>query len=197
MSEPSQSSPNLYSPPALSPSRVEGCFRHGALLAVRNGATLPLVCPLTARPVAEGEEAAWATQVRIGWTPPWVFAMAIFAVAPTFVLMAILRKSAVFSCYFSPRVRKQARNKKLGALPCLLAGGILFGAALVRNGDSVLFLPGLTGLMMMVLAPIVFLLATPLKANDYRDGMFFIPGCSPRFLKTMPVLPEVEAVKAA
>jgi len=160
-------------------------FRQGDLLLVRAGAELPPLCPVSGRPV---DPAAPRPPRRLLWIP--VLCLAFLLFLPLALLIPFFLKTARITYSLSPRVLKQTRIKKRNAFAALGFGSLLFVGALFIPDNVGIYLIGTTGILLMVLALILFLLAPALRASGYRDGWFQIKGCSPAFLAALPAFPE-------
>jgi hypothetical protein len=172
-----------YAPPAASVA-PEAFFRQGDLLLVRAGAELPLLCPISGRPV---DPTAPRPPRKLLWVP--VLCLAFLLFLPLLLLIPLFLKTAGISYSLSPRVLKQTRTKKRNAFAALGFGSLLFIGALFIPDNVGIYLIGTTGILLVVLSLILFLLAPPLRASGYRDGWFQIKGCSPTFLAALPAFP--------
>ena len=147
----------------------------GKYLVVPSRTVLPPVCVRTNQPVPEDD----MLSKTFDWCSPWVALLILLNVLVLIVVYFIVRKKCTLKFGLHSSIRKRYRKRVLikSVVAIVLFIAIPFSAA----GD-VAALPIM--LLVLFIAAIVsfFIGRSPLGVAKYRDGMFWIKGCSPEFL---------------
>lgn len=171
--------PNPYKPPIVTdvmpgPPRPDVGVT-GKFLVVRSGAELPQRCVHTNQKVTELDmQHKW-----FEWCSPWVALSVLISVCITVVLYFVLRKRCELTFGLSPEIRRKYRTRI--AIKLLITIGLFFAivAAAAAENDALI---GLSVLLFFVAIIVLLVGNSPLRVTSYRDGEFYIKGCSAEFL---------------
>lgn len=175
---------NPYAPPTVPfvPQPVAAMYRReGNLLVIRDGAVLPNRCILTNQPINERD---WTKKRSLTWTPAWVWIFILFGLIIALILALCLQKKAQLT--YNICRAKRNRQLRFGAFSLLATfGGIglMISALSFEQWGNALVISGIVlligGLVMAAISSVA------LTVKRYKDGEFWIKGCSPEFLASL------------
>ncbi|MBN2290958.1 MAG: hypothetical protein JXM70_00950 [Pirellulales bacterium] len=171
--------PPLSSPPIVprtSSSPVPSSFVDGDSLIVASGTVLPEICIKTNQPVSSADMKKLTTI----WYPSWIIGF-FFLAGPFGLLIAYLatQKKCVLTFGLQPRIRKRYRNRLL--VKSLIVF-VLFWMMLLSTTLDVTGLPIVLLVLLVIAVLVAFVGNSPISIKEYRDGAFWIKGCSQEFL---------------
>lgn len=183
---------NPYAAPAdlqIHPAVDDGVrfFRDGRFLVVRDGAVLPEICVIHNEPAGSG---TWRKQVKIAWTPPWVYALILVNLIVLVIVSLIVQKKAKITYSLGKRARARiVMRRSIGWI--LLLGCIgLFAAGVTSETSESMGIIVTAAIFSLIASLVLFVIANPVRVVKFKDGWFRIKGCSPDFLDTLPQHPS-------
>jgi hypothetical protein len=206
----SMSEPDPYAPPATSEITpacpAHGFRRDGEFVVVRTGAVLPQRCIQTNEPIGQGD---WSKEKKLHGSPKWAglctalpyltllllqnwlpsifkdyFAVVIVAMMIGSVAIASIFHKTCFITYgLKGSVQRKQRRTRLIFVGLLgLAGVALMLCAFLGHFIWVFIV--LLG-MVIVISLSAVRLSRFIRVIRYRDGEFWLKGCSPEFLDSL------------
>lgn len=182
-------STNPYAPPKVQDSVASldlptaGCSADDRYLYLTHAATLPDRCAVTNQPLEGGDR---VFSRKFIYTPPWVYLLLFVHLLVMIIVAIAVRKSATATYWLSEGIRRRYVRRRGSALGLIGVAALgIFAATRLQDSDWVIGLVML-GFILILLALIGLMLATPLKVRGYKRGTFRISGCSPDFLASLP-----------
>ena len=155
---------------------VHYSYVDGDALVVPSGTVLPPICIKTNQPVSDRDV---KTQTTF-WCTPWIFLLLLIGPLPLCIGYFVVRKKCSLKFGLQPQIRKRYRNRVL--LKSLIAFGLFFGMLF-----STAYKVGEITLALAILFLIALIVAcvgnSPISIKTYKDGAFWVKGCSPEFLR--------------
>ncbi len=157
-------------------TRDAGGFRaDGKFLVVESTAVLPPICVKTNRSVTERD----MVSKQFTWCSPWWGLLILLSGLLLIIVYFLVRKKCTLTFGLDPSVKRKYRNRTL--FKTVIAVGLFFAIPVVAGTNST---PAIAAALVLFLLAIVSLLIgnTPLSVANYRNGEFWLRGCSKEFL---------------
>jgi hypothetical protein len=159
---------------------LNGVWVDGKALVVPPGAVLPRRCVKTNEPISEKDMAA----KTFTWCPRWVIIVFLFSRLLGFIVYFIARHTFKVTYGIHPDVRRKRRNRMLiSGLVCVTCIALIPVTAMLDQPEIpvALCFGGV-----IVSSVILMLLAGQLSVKTHKKGAYWIVGCSPEFLLSIP-----------
>lgn len=147
----------------------------GKSLVVTTGAVLPEFCIKTNVEVQPDD----MQTRRFTWCSPILGLLILLSGLLLILVYFIVRKHCSITFGLSPEIRRKYRNRTLFKVVALIA--LFFAMPMAAAVDSTPLIIGVVLAFFGVLA-LLLLGNSPLKVRAFRNGEFWIDGCSPEFL---------------
>jgi hypothetical protein len=163
-------------PPTLQSShRVEPPF-----VVLTSKTALPRRCFVTNHPVNDSEYQIWS----LPSIPRWMWWLTFVSPILLIAYPALARNCKV-AAGLSKRVRRKLLIRRAILVLMILAPVLLTIGAIVNRSSELLLAAVTLSIVPYVALPILVLLTPPLRGHRSRNGLFWIAGCSPEFLRSL------------
>lgn len=160
---------------------VDGVWRSGNLMVMREDAELPDRCVKTNRP-AHG---AWA-DIRLSWHHPALFLVIVLNLIVYFLVAPFVSTSAVVRVGLTEQPRLLCRSFRIATWALLLCASALliagFATGLAAFGSAAIIL-------FVIAVPVYFVGARIIWARRIEHGYVWIAGVHPDYLASLPEWP--------
>lgn len=164
----------------LSPPAGGDFFSMGKYLAIRNGAVLPHVCPISNQPTRPSD---WRKTVRIYCYPAWVIGIWVLSLGVGMIVTLAVQKDARITYSLSRKARNKSLPLRILGILLLLVGGVLAVSGFLIVYEDVAGLLRIVVAAVMMLVALAVLSIPTLRATRTENGWFYVTGCHPGFLK--------------
>ena len=159
---------------------------HGQYLIVPTMTALPMRCIVSNQPVSNSEYQSW----DMPCIPRWL--IALMYLSPLFMITApFIRRRCRMRAGLSRSARRRRTFLKAVAVAVLISPfvAVAFGLAM---RSQMLAVSGVIASAFTYFGLAAFVLRTlPMRARYYREGVFWVTGCSPAFLASLTSTPLV------
>ncbi len=189
---------NPYAPPTVlsDASSDASYFRDGAFLVTRDKVELPKRCLRTNEEVPDG---AWRKSTQMAYTPRWIFFLLPLGIIPFAIAVGLTQKRMKLVHSRSPATLKTRTKWRILVFICLaLFIGCFYAIyymfdhrvqGVKPNVNLVISLVSV-GILSLIPMSVAGQMAQLYRAKKHFNGWFWIKGCSPEFLKTLPEFPS-------
>jgi hypothetical protein len=152
----------------------------GDTLVIPSGCVMPPRCIKTNQPVSESD----MVQGKVYWLSPWF--LLLFIISGLLLVFAYFfaRRKCKITYGLDPAIRKKLKTRtRIKA-----AAAILFLVALIVTSGSASLpaaVPTTCFILFLVAVIALFLGNSPLYVTRYREGVFWVRGCSPDYLASL------------
>ncbi len=155
----------------------------GDALVLPSGCTMPMVCVKTNRPVTEKD----MVFTNLYWCPLWVAGLVLLSGCLLIIVYFLVRKECAITFGLDPNIR--AKKVIATIVKIVLAIAMLGTSIALAISDSVHWiiepLSFTAFALFLIFVALVFLGNSPLRAVNYHDGMFWVKGFSPDYLREL------------
>jgi hypothetical protein len=171
-------------------------FKDGAFLVTRDKAELPKRCLRTNEEVPDS---GWRKSVQMAYTPRWIFFLLPLGIIPFAIAIGLTQKRMKLVHSRSPATLKTRPKWRLLVfvflalfIGCFYAIYYMFQHRVPNVKPDVNLIIGLVagGLLSIIPMSIAGQMAQLYRAKKHFNGWFWIKGCSPEFLQTLPEFPS-------
>lgn len=161
---------------------AQGSYVDGKAIVVADKTSLPPRCIKTNQPINESEY----TILNLPYKPPWLILTVLISPVILIFWPFIVRKRCRIKAGLSRSVRRRYLFVNLSAIALLLLAFVIPGYGAITESrellvaGSIAFVPLLWGAIVLLM-----LFKDPLKVSRYSDGLYWVEGCSPEYLKSL------------
>jgi hypothetical protein len=180
---------NPYAPPTqiapltMTMNPTQDCYRYENMLAVRDGTVLPHVCPKTNQATGSDD---WRKQLKITWTPQWVFLLILINVLVVLIVALCVRKRGNITYSMSKTARKKVAISRISGFSLLALAIVSGSTGFILDNEDYMIAGVLIAILLLLISLFAFSAHGMLRPQKFKDGWFLIKGCDPGFLARFP-----------